>query len=75
MSDLRGHPDYILGYEDRWYRRRPLPAPSAAYSAGYDGARRVGEMFRELGYEQDAVGEWRPRNGAARPTLGSGNTP
>jgi hypothetical protein len=62
MTDIRDHPDYAEGYEARWYRKRPKSSPSPEYEAGYNGAGKVGEMFRELGYVQDAAGLWvKPR--------------
>jgi hypothetical protein len=60
MTDHRADPDYSRGYEDRWYRRHPKPESeqSPAYRAGWEGAGRVGDMYRELGMQQNTDGEW-----------------
>jgi hypothetical protein len=60
MTALRADPDYIEGYETRWYRRRPKPETeqSPAYRAGYAGGGVVTAMFREAGFQQNPDGEW-----------------
>lgn len=57
-TSARSHPDYIAGYEDRWFRRRPAADPSPEYRAGWDAAGEVAAMFREAGFSQDRNGDW-----------------
>jgi hypothetical protein len=56
MTDVRDHPDYERGYEDRWYGD-PRKSDTPEYIAGYEAAAKTEDLFRQAGFTKSG-GIW-----------------
>ena len=54
-DDVRDHPEYEKGYNDRWHGRG-VKSTSPEYMAGYAAAQHARNLFSEAGFSETAPG-------------------
>jgi hypothetical protein len=56
VTEFRDHPDYEAGYFDRWYSRKPRPALTPPYTAGWEAAAHAIDIFKSAGMTETSPG-------------------